>query len=386
MTDRIEIDWADDGYQHSLADVSDDLREYTVQYGMDTQADLYNFRNVPARGNITLFDQNGKYSTRLQAPLTLEETRTRHLCRITSVYDDGTTLQLWEGFSEPLQAVQTASGNVVRASLVGKLTNVYNEAYSVNMTGRRVNWLIESQTALGPTHLNTHNPTTGLVVWPSPDTDLSYRKNRIGFLNALADYVGAYHWEDAAGYYAFFDFLRMEDEPSLLRVSQDRYRMLAYATRIHRSIEALRNAVFFAGEGFKDDEYTVDDSVATYGRQELQVPPFFSSAQNTGAARTALILRSNPLSHVTLTFPRLQQISEDKRKRIELLRPGVAFDLDIMTDDAEVDGKFFCLGCQLIRQFDSPPLLVVYAVAADLDTPEFLILGSGRLAKSKLGN
>ena len=65
MTDRIEIDWADDGYQHSLADVSDDLREYTVQYGMDTQADLYNFRNVPARGNLTLFDQGGKYSTRL---------------------------------------------------------------------------------------------------------------------------------------------------------------------------------------------------------------------------------------------------------------------------------------------------------------------------------
>ena len=216
---------------------------------------------------------------------------------------------------------------------------------------------------------------------------MSYRKNRIGFLNALADYVGAYHWEDAAGYYAFFDFLRMGDEPSLLRVAQDRYRMLAYATRIHRSVEALRNAVFFAGDGFEDDEYTVDDSIATYGRQELQVPPFFSSALNTGAARTALILRSNPLSHVTLTFPRLAaDFNEDKRKRIELLRPGVAFDLDIMTDDAEVDGKFFCLGCQLIRQFDSPPLLVVYAVSADLDTPEFMRLGSGRLSKSKLGN
>ena len=161
--------------------------------------------------------------------------------------------------------------------------------------------------------------------------------------------------------------------------------MLAYATRIHRSIEALRNAVFFAGDGFKS-EYTVDDSIALYGRQELQVPPFFSSALNTGTARTTLIVRSNPISHVTLTFPRLQQISEEKRKRIELLRPGVAFDLDIMTDDAEVDGKFFCLGCQLIRQFDSPPLLVVYAVSADLDTPEILILGSGRLAKSRLGN
>ena len=191
------------------------------------------------------------------------------------------------------------------------------------MTGRRVNWLIESQTALGPTHLNTHNPTTGLVVWPSPDTDLTYRKEP----HRLSERACRLRRRVPLGRRSkattrSLIILRMEDEPSLLRVSQDRYRMLAYATRIHRSIEALRNAVFFAGEGFEDDEYTVDSSIATYGRQELQVPPFFSSAQNTGAARTALILRSNPLSHVTLTFPRLQQISEDKRKRNRVAEAG----------------------------------------------------------------
>lgn len=388
MTDKIEIDWADDGYQHASADVSADLREFTVQYGMDTISDPTSFRNVSARGNLTLFD-DGKYSTSIVAPLTRAHLRTRHLCRITSVYSDGTTRRMWEGYLEPLQAQSTAHQDIVRGDLVGKLNSVYTDVFETpeaGWTGREVSWLIEHQAALGPTYVDTRRLTTDTVHWPTTEPDLTYQRNRIGFLNAVADYAGAYHWEDADGYYGFRDVIRLENEPAALDVTQDDYKIWAYSTRIIHSIELLRNVISFRGADWGPVEETDDDSIGEYGRQEWQTPPWWLQGRYDHG-RTNLTVRAEPLTHVMLAFTRLQQSSEQRQKEVELLRPGVAFDLDIMTEDATIDAKYFCLGAQLIRQFDTAPILVVYAV--DTTLPDFadnMVLGSGRVGRSTLGN
>ena len=386
MADRIEIDWGDDGYQHASADVTEDFREYTLQYGMDTETDPLIFRNVSARGILSLFDKAGKYSSHIQAPLTLEQTRTRHLCRISSVYSNREQV-LWEGLADPIQVVSSSTDDTVQTTLLGKLTNVYTDRFDVNQSGLPVSWHIESQAPeIGPAHIDTRDLITGSVVWPSPDRTLRYRNTRIGFLDALADFASAYHWEDYAGNYAFVDFVRMGEYQSVISVSVPEYRMLADVTQIYNQIELARNTILFGGDDW-EWLFEIAESVEMYDKLEQQAPKWWPTRGDVFPSMSALKLRSEPIRHVALSFPRLQQRSEKHQKNVELLQPGTAFDLDIMTDDAEVNSKFMVLGCRLINQFDAPPIMIVYALdTVQLETSENMILGRGRLGESVLGD
>ena len=172
-TDRVEIDWADNGYQHAKSNVSDDLREYSVDCGMATASNPYEFINQAARGRMTLENPDDAYNVVLSTDIDTQLLLKRHACRITSVYDDGETRVLWEGFAGAPEVDERSGAKHVNIKLEGRLLRPYSESYTVDVDfDASVEWHADSLFDLiGSAYTLIRDHETAPLTWPVNDAD-----------------------------------------------------------------------------------------------------------------------------------------------------------------------------------------------------------------------
>ena len=61
-TDRILIDWGDDGYEHPFADVTENLQSYDIRYGADVVKNPKEIVITKAEGRLVLDNSTFRYS------------------------------------------------------------------------------------------------------------------------------------------------------------------------------------------------------------------------------------------------------------------------------------------------------------------------------------
>ena len=111
--DKFEIDWADDGYMHPLANVYNDMYQYYFRYGAETDTNPGSIRLINATGSIQLRNDEGKFDPgSTDRGITSTALRKPHKCRLV----DGTTV-LWEGWAVPTQNRTLLSEDLVEFEL-----------------------------------------------------------------------------------------------------------------------------------------------------------------------------------------------------------------------------------------------------------------------------
>lgn len=388
--DRIEIDWADDGYQHASADVSNDVREYSVSFGMNGSSSPFELVNRAARGQMTLENAGQEYGAETSTRYTRQQLLKRHACRITSVSDSASDKVLWEGFAG-VPAVDARSGSPrARVQLQGRLLPIYQEGLEVSVSyDAFVHWHIERMFAtIGPAFLHSRNYCTGAVTWPLQQSD--YSGTVLGFLNALCDFSGAWGLEDRHGYFAMYEYLSLNDLPRVATVDASDIFLLHGPTRVWDRHEMVRNSMQIESAEMEIATKTEPDSIAVYGPREQRMPPFardrsFYALCDIEWLRTWLVMRSTPIKYAEITMDRNQA----KRQEIERIGPGEKFKLKIDgADGIDVDNDFWCCGCTLERQYSSPSYLHVQAVSTSLAREDVVgfPLGRGILGSDHLGS
>ena len=388
--DRIEIDWSNNGYLHPQSNVTEDFREYSVNFGMDTQANPNELLNRAATGALSLDNPGQRYSAELSTEIGRTDLFSRRPCRITSVYDDGTERLMWEGFASP-PAVDASSGtDRAMIRLEGRLLEPYAETYIINTDfDAPVSWHLNNMfDTIGAVYTFSRDSLCGPVAWPivqeTDERGAEYQRTVLGFLNAISDYSGAYGLEDRCGYFAMYDGIRLNELPSIITVDPDDILVLHGDTKIWDRYELVRNKM-----RAQDVDKEIKSSIAIYDVKEQRVPPFFpgesiASSTNIAWIFSYLVQRSVPVRYAEIVIPRQQE----QRKDIELLEPGVAFNLRIdAADGISANSKYWCAGCTLAKSPNEPEELRVYAIDTQwLADVEGFIIGESRIGFDRLGD
>lgn len=255
VRDQVEIDWANDGYRSTSADVTQYLHSYWVDYGMDTRGDEAAFRDIPARGRLVLANEGQRFSTESQNAFDVSALRKPHNCRILSLYPDAPARVLWEGIARPPVTNVRGGADQARFELTGKLAQPYRERYAaLDLRGRTVAQLAADQTdALGtPPTIDVNAQGTGLVTFPpsiaTDDEDFpspDFQGNRQGYLAALARYAGAWSFEDRLGSWTLRSHNRLVDIDALLTVSPTTHWIDSDNSRVWRNIRIVKNHSHF---------------------------------------------------------------------------------------------------------------------------------------------
>ena len=396
--DRIEIDWGDDGYLNPDKDVTPYLRNYTVNYGMDTVSNPYKFINRSARGQLVLDNATGKFTLNDEAESLGPTLLKQHAVRIISTLPPERVL--WEGFISPSAVDNRTGAKIATFKMFGRMLTIYKERYEVdypnqyqefpNPYGPLVSQALDgiydrlgSYFKFGSDFHLPHN-----AVFPVGD----YSKDIIGFIEALSDHSCAWSLEDRCGYLAMYDQTKLGQLESIADVFADDTFILHGDSRAWPRYEMVKNILRLS----QFDEISDPDSIEVYGENRQTQPEAWQTAAYriegeyfTDFVRQRRVMRTwfnyigRPLPYAELTIPR----DQDGRRELERIEPGVAFNLRIRGgDDIWVDSKYWCAGCTLTKQFNQPAYLKIYAADTAFPAVEGgFILGKSRLGIDRLG-
>ena len=412
--DRIEIDWSDSGrYDHPDSDVTRHYKEYSIDFGMRASYDRDTFDNISADGAVILDNESKKYSIESALGLPVPILSSRHLCRITSIIEGFPDNILWEGFVLPVREERAITGQEAIFEVQGKLADPYRDHITISSddSTRTVSWWLDSQfDAIGSVYVNSVNPPTGRVIWPMPQSAITnaqynalseeekdnfqgytreeivaYLPSRHDFIEALADFTGAFAFEDNLGLLQFHDYQLMDDLEPIANFDTDLHRFDPVDTKLHRHYGIVRNAVtIFA---YDEGRRVLEERVGLKDREKrVQRCPPWATPRTKDLIKEWLFFRSAPMQYADMAVYR-RQSDEGKQYNVERLRPGSSFTATLLdVDDFDADGKFFVIGTKIEKRFDAEPMIYLRAIATALQEPPGFVFGQSRMGRGKLGD
>ena len=229
--DAWEIDWGNNGYQHSAADVTVEVLDYLIQYGLNAESNDDTLLNTPASGTLVLDNSHGYYSSETSSIIERAALRRRHLVRLRN----GTNT-LWEGFIEPTRQVRSIDLQA-NFKLLGKVTNNYRQAYRRSQT-------IDTDVQTVLTDVLT---SAGITPSTLPTGTVPYNTGTIffdssvrSFLNKLANFSGGYALEDHEGKVALIPY-RVLQSASAVATIDNRLDIDANSVRTYIRDGLVRN-------------------------------------------------------------------------------------------------------------------------------------------------
>ena len=193
-----EIDWDDAGdYSHAAANVSGDVLDYHVSYGLNAASNDRELPNTSARGRLILDNAAGTYSSETSTTITRAELRKRHLIRAVRG-----ARTLWEGTVQPARQIRSIDQEA-ELELIGKLTEPYRERHRLSQTGA-----VSTATMLSTLRTDEGITESALPTSiPAPSTGTVFFDSSVrSFLTNLAAYVGGYAMEDRLGALLFMPY------------------------------------------------------------------------------------------------------------------------------------------------------------------------------------
>ena len=196
-----EIDWDDAGdYSHARANVSADVLDYHVRYGLNAASNDRELPNTSARGRLILDNALGTYSSETSTTITRGELRKRHLIRL--VRGAPGARPLWEGTVQPARQIRSIDQEA-ELELSGKLADTYRERHRLSQTGAVTTATMLSTLRTDEGIATSHLPTSV----PAPSTGTVFFDSTVrSFLTNLAAYVGGYAMEDRLGALLFLPY------------------------------------------------------------------------------------------------------------------------------------------------------------------------------------
>ena len=319
----VAIDWDDAGdYSHAEADVSDDVYEYVVSMGMESDYDGSELLNTPATGSLQLISTNSKYDYSSSTTLTAAQLTTPHRIRMQTTHTiSGTDYveTLWEGIARPPIIDDTGTVVIAELELEGRQAQARRQQYELTAVNRSVSDEVSAISALvTPTGVTEAlQPPTQTIRYLSTSESLQAHMDQLGAFS------GSLVMEDSQGGLRWHTLTALAGTTATTDLLTSTYQFDARAFRVVEDVDLIRNRATLthhvpANQSNVRTDYTGTTVGAglsiTYtpptgasvvdGSWQITVNPEGEVGQVVGAAPNSVVLEMS--GNLTITWTNLQ--------------------------------------------------------------------------------